>query len=296
MIGRDASRDPSSTTTTSTPGWVWPRALSMASPRKRSSSWLVITIVAVAVGERTGRRSGAAISVAAGARPFISTRQSRPGRLPASTSPTASRRRDPGRRTRSVPSRDRPRTTVECGVRASVPLVRGAARSRARGAHGRRAGVRPLGALLTALALVTAPAAARADCAADCAAAYRSCRGNPDTCLGQQGVCLSRCGPGAERHGAIAYSAAKRVYGYSYDRASPRAAADVAVGHCRKEDAGAADCKVLVTFHNACGALALGDQGAYGSAWALSQGEAAAKALAECRPHGGASCAIARQV
>jgi serine/threonine-protein kinase len=51
-----------------------------------------------------------------------------------------------------------------------------------------------------------------------------------------------------------------------------------------------------VTFRNACGALALGDKGACGSAWGMSQHEAAAKALGECRPHGGDSCKIKRQV
>jgi serine/threonine-protein kinase len=145
------------------------------------------------------------------------------------------------------------------------------------------------------VALLVAVSAGWADCAADCAAAYRSCRGNPDSCLSQQGVCLSRCGLGAERHGAIAYSAIKRVYGYSYDYGGSRAAADAAVANCRKEEAGASDCKAVVTFRNACGALALGDGGAYGSAWGLSRREASSKALLECRPHGGTSCRIEYQ-
>jgi hypothetical protein len=93
--------------------------------------------------------------------------------------------------------------------------------------------------------LMATPFAAGADCATECSAAYRSCQGNPDSCLSQQGVCLSRCGLEHERHGAIAYSV---------------------------------------------------DKGAYGSAWGMSQHEAAAKALGECRPHGGKSCQIKRQV
>jgi serine/threonine-protein kinase len=151
-------------------------------------------------------------------------------------------------------------------------------------------------AALTVFLLAAAPVAAWADCAADCSAAYRGCRGNPDTCLGQQGVCLSRCGLEGERHGAIAYSMLKEVYGYSYAYGSSKAAGGAAVSNCRKQDQGATDCKVVVTFRNACGALALGDKGAYGSAWGLSQREASAKALGECRPHGGSSCKIARQV
>jgi serine/threonine-protein kinase len=145
--------------------------------------------------------------------------------------------------------------------------------------------------------LVAATSPSRADCAADCSAVYRSCRGNPDTCLSQQGVCLARCGAGGGvRHGAIAYSPDKEVYGYSRDYGSERAARDAAMANCRKEDKAAADCKVLVTFHNACGALALGADGAYGSAWAMSLREAASKALNECRPHGGASCKVETQL
>ena len=155
-----------------------------------------------------------------------------------------------------------------------------------------------------AIGLFAAASLSWADCAADCSAAYRSCGGNPDTCLSQQGVCLNRCTledrrPGAteaQRHGAIAYSALKNVYGYSQDHGSSRPAADAAVADCRKKNRGASDCKVLVTFHNACGALALGNDGAYGSAWGLSQREAANKAVAACRPHGGGSCKIERQV
>jgi len=150
--------------------------------------------------------------------------------------------------------------------------------------------------VMGAIGLSATPSLSWADCAADCSAVYRSCSGNPDTCLSQQGVCLSRCGLEAERHGAIAYSARKNVYGYSFDYGSSRPAADAAVANCRKEHKGASDCKVLVTFRNACGALALGNNGAHGSAWGLSQREAATKALANCRPYGGTSCKIERQV
>ena len=44
------------------------------------------------------------------------------------------------------------------------------------------------------------------------------------------------------------------------------------------------------------GALALGNNGAYGSAWGTTQREASTKALAECRPYGGATCKIERQL
>jgi uncharacterized protein DUF4189 len=146
--------------------------------------------------------------------------------------------------------------------------------------------------------VVSSPSPGWADCASDCQASYRSCRGNPDSCLSAQGVCLNRCtlNRGGDRHGAIAYSARKEVYGYSRDYDSPKTAGEAAVRNCRGQDRGADDCRVLVAFHNACGALALGDRGAHGSAWGQSGREAATKALNECRPHGGASCKIQRQV
>src|SRR5262245_4232820 len=123
-------------------------------------------------------------------------------------------------------------------------------------------------AMLVMLWLVTGPTAARADCASDCQAAYRSCRGHPDSCLGAQGVCLNPCtrkGGSSERHGATAYSIRKEVFGYSHDYDSANAARDAAVSNCRGQERGADDCRAVVTFHNACGALALGDGGAYGS-------------------------------
>jgi serine/threonine-protein kinase len=151
-------------------------------------------------------------------------------------------------------------------------------------------------AVLIATLLLAASTSTWADCAADCLAAKHSCSGSPDFCSSYYGVCLNRCGLDAERHGAIAYSTLKGVYGYSYDHGSSKAAADAAVANCRKEDKGAGDCKAVVTFRNACAALALGNNGAWGSAWGLSQREASNKALIECRPHGGTSCKIERQV
>ena len=154
--------------------------------------------------------------------------------------------------------------------------------------------------VLAALFLTLSPSLAHADCADDCQAAYRSCRGNPDSCLGAQGVCLTRCtldgGQSGERHGAIAYSARTQLHGYSYGYESEKVASNVAVQNCRRQDKGADDCRVLVTFYNACGALARSDKGAHGSDWGHTGREASAKALEKCRKHGGDSCKIDRQV
>ena len=156
-------------------------------------------------------------------------------------------------------------------------------------------------ALLAGWLVIVFPGVTRADCASDCQASYHNClRGsNADSCLSAQGVCLNRCTLNREpreRHGAIAYSSRTQAFGYSHDYDSVKSAGAAAMRQCRGQERGANDCRVLVTFHNACGALALGERGAYGSAWGLSQREASAKALSECRPHGGASCTIRRQV
>ena len=146
--------------------------------------------------------------------------------------------------------------------------------------------------------LISSSSPARADCASDCAASYRSCRGNPDSCLAAQGVCLNRCtldrGQSRERHGAIAYSTRTQFHGYSYGYESEKAASSVAVGNCKRQDSGATDCRVLVTFYNACGALARGDKGAHGAEWGHTGREAAAKALEKCRARGGDSSTIER--
>jgi len=110
-------------------------------------------------------------------------------------------------------------------------------------------------AVLAGLLLVSNPLAARADCASDCQASYHnSLRGsNADSCLSAQGVCLNRCtlNRPRDRHGAIAYSSRKEVFGYSHDYDSARAAGDAALRTCRGQERGADDCRVLVTFHNA---------------------------------------------
>ena len=47
--------------------------------------------------------------------------------------------------------------------------------------------------LAVGLLLAFNAVAARADGASDCQASYRSCRGNPDSCLSAPGVCLNQC-------------------------------------------------------------------------------------------------------
>lgn len=154
--------------------------------------------------------------------------------------------------------------------------------------------------VLAGLLLTAQPSSTWADCSSDCVASYHNClrSSSPgaDWCLSSQGVCLSRCTMQRGQHGAIAYSSRTAVYGFSFDFDTAGAAGQAAVRNCRAQERGADDCRVVVTFHDACGALARDGRGAYGSAWGVSRREASAKALNECRPHGGNGCKIEREV
>jgi hypothetical protein len=84
-----------------------------------------------------------------------------------------------------------------------------------------------------------------------------------------------------DKYGAIAYSRSSGNYGYSIDHRSRGAAESRALDEC-----GRRDCRVMVWFRNACGALATGRGGVYGYGYAGSRGEAEAIALSECSSRG----------
>ena len=94
-----------------------------------------------------------------------------------------------------------------------------------------------------------------------------------------------------EYYGAIAYSPSKRAHGWSYDYPSRRDAERRALVLCERH---ADDCIVPVWFRNACGALAVGDDG-YGSGWGSSRKSAEAQAIQSCRRYSG-HCAVIRWV
>ena len=79
-------------------------------------------------------------------------------------------------------------------------------------------------------------------------------------------------------YGAIAYSPATGAHGYSYDFNSRRTAEKRALNGCFQH---ANDCFVVVWFENACGALAVGNNG-YGYGWAGSRAGAERHALNGC--------------
>jgi serine/threonine-protein kinase len=85
----------------------------------------------------------------------------------------------------------------------------------------------------------------------------------------------------ADYYGAIAYSPSTGAFGRAWDYQTRRHAERVALRHCRKQ---ARDCQ-LVWFRNACGAVAAGNSGGWGSAWAMNERIASHRAMARCRQY-----------
>jgi serine/threonine-protein kinase len=86
---------------------------------------------------------------------------------------------------------------------------------------------------------------------------------------------------GFDNFGAISYSSVTGAYGLSYDYRSRNAAERRAIRECEGY-AGSGDCRILVWFRNACGALAQGD-GGVGTGWGANVSIAQQYALQSCR-------------
>ena len=89
--------------------------------------------------------------------------------------------------------------------------------------------------------------------------------------------------PKKSAYGAIAYEPGRRATGYSYDFKTAREAKVEALKQC-----GDPACEVLLSFHNACGAIAQGPGKPFAVTGA-TRAEAQTKALRLCGPNG---CAI----
>lgn len=93
----------------------------------------------------------------------------------------------------------------------------------------------------------------------------------------------------ADNYGAIAYSTDSGAYGYSYDFSSRGEAEARALQECN------GNCKIVLWFKNACGALAVGNDNGYGTAWATDRGGAEATAMSYCRQYS-QGCQVVRWV
>jgi hypothetical protein len=93
-------------------------------------------------------------------------------------------------------------------------------------------------------------------------------------------------------YGAIAYSKTTRQLGYVFDLDSQDDAESAALVDCSDL---ASDCEPLLWIRDACGALAISSDGAYGSAWGNDEETAEKNALAVCANYA-KDCKIVRWV
>ncbi len=93
--------------------------------------------------------------------------------------------------------------------------------------------------------------------------------------------------PAAARdyYGAIAYSPRSAAYGVTYNISTRSNAERRAIRECASRT-NARDCRVLIWFRNACGAVANSPDGAYGSGWADTRARAEAYAVSVCSRNG----------
>ena len=82
--------------------------------------------------------------------------------------------------------------------------------------------------------------------------------------------------------GAIAYSQKTGSMGWSYNYKSQWKAEQVALKKCYKY---ASDCKIATWFRNACGAIAVGQNGGWGAHWGNSAKNAQWRAKKTCQKY-----------
>ena len=155
-------------------------------------------------------------------------------------------------------------------------------------------------ALIIALPAVTAVlmggGTVRADCISDCLAAQDCSLSYSGACSNALSSCSQRCVGGGESsgggYGAIAYDRTSGAYGYAFQYPDETSAGDFALSKCAEHGEG---CAVIVTFENACAALAIGKkEGAPASYTHVSASEevAKSKAIADCTAGGLADCEV----
>lgn len=105
-------------------------------------------------------------------------------------------------------------------------------------------------------------------------------------------LALSGAAYARDNYGAIAYSPSTGAHGYSYDYASRAVAERKALAECRKH---ARDCQVPLWFRNACGALAVGNGGGWGTGWGSNRALAERYALQSCSQYT-KGCSVIRWV
>lgn len=90
----------------------------------------------------------------------------------------------------------------------------------------------------------------------------------------------AKCAPGPSCWGSVVANPNTTAYGYAYNYVSGRAANNAAQANCP------GNCGLYVIFRNACGAIAIGNNGVYGWAWNRSRARAKAAAVGNCQRYG----------
>ncbi len=127
------------------------------------------------------------------------------------------------------------------------------------------------------------------ECETQCNARYHQCNigsawAAERTCATQLKICQLACT--SKGYGSIAYSKKTHGHGYALGHPSRLEAEGAAVKECEAHTPASQDCQPLIWFTGRCGALALGDGGAYGAAQHATQTEASKRAVELCAPHG----------
>ncbi|GEO83074.1 MULTISPECIES: DUF4189 domain-containing protein [Alphaproteobacteria] len=96
----------------------------------------------------------------------------------------------------------------------------------------------------------------------------------------------------ADSYGAIAYSPSTRADGWSHSFSTRADAERRALRECSNRASG---CRVAIWFKNGCGALAVGQDGGWGSGWGGDRRRAELEAISVCNQHA-AQCRVTRWV
>lgn len=80
------------------------------------------------------------------------------------------------------------------------------------------------------------------------------------------------------------------IYRFSYGGKTQAEAEALALNACKKLMPSGQACKIAVWYRNACGGLARGDKGAWGSGWAYTSRQAGKEAVKSCQSTGGKNC------
>ncbi len=94
----------------------------------------------------------------------------------------------------------------------------------------------------------------------------------------------------SEVYAAISYSPSTKIYSSGIEN-SKSAVIDAALNNCI-HDSSANDCKVLISFKNAWGALAIDSNGDYGTGKSTEKELAENQALKSCKSHGNTDCEV----